>query len=70
MKEKQGLTNNTKVGLISVIIPAYKAENYIGKNLKQVNKVLGQTRYSYEIICVVDGKVDRTYQEAKKVAKK
>lgn len=53
--------------LLSVIIPAYRAEKFIEKSLLGVKNVLDQTKYSYEIICVVDGKVDRTFEEAKKV---
>ncbi len=61
--------HNTKK-LISVVIPAYKAEKIIAKNLTNVKKVLDQTRYDYEIICVVDGKVDETFKKAEKVALK
>lgn len=56
--------------LLSVIIPAYKAERFISKNLVRIKKVLDQIRYPYEVICVVDGRVDRTYENALKVAKK
>lgn len=56
--------------LVSVIIPAYAAEKFIEKNLLKVKGVLEQIRYSYEIICVVDGRVDRTFEKAKKVASK
>lgn len=52
---------------LSVIIPAYKAESFIQQNLESVHAVLSQMRYSYEIICVVDGKLDRTYEKAKKL---
>src|SRR3989304_4101907 len=55
---------------ISIVIPAYKAEIFIGKNLIQVKEVLDQIRYPYEIICVDDGSTDKTKQEAEKVAKK
>ncbi len=55
---------------LSIIIPAYKAEKFIEKNLLQVRNVLEKIRYPYEILCVVDGKVDRTWEEASKVAKK
>lgn len=55
---------------LSVIIPAYKAEGFIEKNLLKVKNVLDQLRYSYEIICVIDGRVDKTYEKAKKLAKK
>lgn len=53
--------------LLSVIIPAYAAEGFIEKSLLGVKNTLDQIRYPYEIICVVDGKVDRTFEKAKKV---
>jgi glycosyltransferase involved in cell wall biosynthesis len=65
---KQKFRNRKK--LISVIIPAYKAQGFIGKTLLYTKGVLDQTRYKYEIICVVDGQVDETFKEAEKIAKK
>lgn len=56
--------------LVSIIIPAFKAEKFITQNLLKVREVMEKTRYNYEIICVVDGQVDRTFQEAQKVSKK
>ena len=53
---------------MSIIIPAYRAEKFIGKNLLQVREVLENTRYPYEIICVIDGDVDKTRLRAQKVA--
>jgi glycosyltransferase involved in cell wall biosynthesis len=53
---------------LSIIIPAYRAEKFIGKNLLQVRNVLEETRYPYEIICVVDGDVDKTRTRAQRVA--
>ncbi len=53
--------------LLSVIIPTYRAEKFIEKSLLDIKNVLDQTRYPYEIICVVDGKVDRTFERAKRV---
>lgn len=55
---------------LSVIIPAYMAEKIIEKSLVKIKEVLDQIRYDYEIICVVDGQLDDTYQKAKRVAKK
>lgn len=52
---------------ISVIIPAYKQEKTIEKDLLRTKHVMDQLRYPYEIIVVVDGKLDRTYENAKKV---
>lgn len=54
--------------LLSVIIPAYKQEKTIVKDLKRIKKILDKIRYDYEIIIIVDGRVDRTYERAKKVA--
>jgi len=56
--------------LISVIIPAYKAEKFIRKNILHIKDVLDQTRYRYEIICVVDGQIDNTFKEAQKIERK
>lgn len=56
--------------LVSIVIPAYKAEKFIKKNLEAVRDVLEQIRYPYEIICVEDGKTDKTFQQAQKVADK
>lgn len=52
---------------LSLIIPVYKQEKIIVKNLLQVKTVLEQIRYNYEIIVVIDGIVDRSYLEVKKM---
>ena len=51
-------------------MPAYKAEKIVVKSLLNTKKVLDESGYKYEVICVVDGKLDKTWQEANKVAKK
>lgn len=56
--------------LLSVIIPAYKAEGFIAKSIRGVREVLDGAGGSFEIICVVDGRVDKTYEAALAVAKK
>lgn len=55
--------------LISVIVPAYKQEETIKKDLENIDRVLreGLKDYDYEIICVVDGNLDNTHKEAKKI---
>ncbi len=57
----------SKVHLISLIIPAYKQEKTIVRDLLRIKNVMDQLRYSYEIIVVVDGILDKTYQKAKKI---
>lgn len=55
--------------LISVIVPCYKQEQTIVEDLKRIKDVLDQLRYPIELICVVDGKIDQTFQKASKFAK-
>ncbi len=61
---------NTKKNLVSVIVPTYKQEKTIIENLKYIKNALDQLRYPTELICVVDGKIDRTYNNAKKFSEK
>lgn len=56
--------------LLSVIVPAYKQERTIKKDLKSVDFILKTglpQNYDYEIICVIDGHLDKSEREAKKV---
>ena len=55
--------------LVSVIIPAYKQEKTIKKNIEEVHKALSKTKWDFEIIVVVDGLLDKTFEEASKVKK-
>lgn len=57
----------SKKHLLSIIIPAYKQEKTIQRDLKNIENVLTQIRYDYEIIVVVDGMLDKTFEKAKKV---
>ncbi len=56
--------NSFKIELLSVIIPAYKQEKTIVKDIKTITKALETLDYKYEIIIVVDGIVDKTYTKA------
>lgn len=61
---------NKKKSLLSVIVPAYKKEKTIMADLEAIEKTLEDglsADYDYEIICVVDGNLDRTASKAKKV---
>lgn len=51
---------------LSLIVPVYKQEKTIIKNLRQIKKILGTIRYDYEIIVVVDGIVDASFQRIQK----
>ncbi len=55
--------------LLSLIVPAYKQERTIKEDLENIDEILRRglpLEYDYEIICVVDGYLDKTYQNAKK----
>jgi len=54
--------------LLSVIVPVYKQEKTIRKDLLRIKKALDKAGWNYEIVVVVDGKVDKSYQRAKKAA--
>lgn len=56
--------------LLSVIVPAYRQERTIKKDLEAINKTLDvglPKEYDYEIICVVDGELDKTKENVSKV---
>lgn len=55
---------------ISIVVPAYRAEKFIQENLQSLYDTLKKTRKSFEIICVVDGIVDTTFEKAKILEKK
>ncbi len=56
-----------KVPLVSVIIPAYNAEKYIGKCL---DSVLVQTMDDFEVLVINDGSTDNTNAVVKEYVKK
>lgn len=56
--------------LVSIVIPVYKQEKTIVKNLRRVKQVLDQLRYKTELICVIDGFVDKSFIKATKFAKR
>jgi len=53
-----------KIKLLSLVVPAYKQEKTIVKDLQNLNKVLSSFLFSYEIIVVVDGLLDKTFKKA------
>ncbi|MEK7517279.1 MAG: glycosyltransferase [Patescibacteria group bacterium] len=58
------------INLLSLVVPAYKQERTILKNIESLDKVLSETPYKYEIIVVVDGFMDNTFENAKRINKK
>jgi len=59
-----------KTKKISLIVPVYKAESFIRKNLEEMKKSISKIFPNYEIIAVIDGEVDNSKKEAEKVLSK
>lgn len=55
-----------KKNLVSLIIPAYKQEKTIAEDIIRIKEALDRLRYDYEMIVVVDGGIDKTFEKAKK----
>lgn len=55
---------------LSLIIPAFKQEKIIADNIRNLDKALFILPYKYEIIVVVDGFLDKTFEKAKSVRSK
>ncbi len=53
---------------ISVIIPAYKEKERIGRTLLEVKEYFAQNQQSYEVLVVVDGSPDNTAEVARNYA--
>ncbi len=53
--------------MLSLIVPVYKQEKVIAKNLRSILGELEKLSMDYELIVVVDGEVDRSRKEAAKV---
>lgn len=58
----------SKNHLISIIVPAYKQERTIRDDISRIQRVMQELRYDYEIIVVIDGMIDHTFDEAKRSA--
>lgn len=53
--------------LLSVVIPAFKQEKTIKEDVERILDVMYKTRFDFEIIIVVDGRVDNTLQYVKEI---
>lgn len=51
---------------LSLVLPAYKQEKTITKDIKSIEKALSELNLEYELIVVVDGYLDKTSQNANK----
>lgn len=61
--------NNKKINL-SLIIPVFKSEKFIEKNIEELDSFLKRQVKKYEIIAVVDGTIDNSFNLLTEIAKK
>lgn len=54
---------------LSIIVPVYKQEKTIKRDLEYIKSVVEKIRYKSEIICVIDGEVDNSFAIAKKFSR-
>lgn len=57
------------INFLSIVIPAYKQEKTILRDINNLDTVLSNLPYKFEIIVVVDGNLDDTFKNAKKINK-
>lgn len=56
-----------KINLLSVVVPSFKQEKTILQDIKNIADSLEKLDCKYEIIVVIDGLVDNTYDKLKKI---
>jgi glycosyltransferase involved in cell wall biosynthesis len=54
---------------ISIIIPCYRGEQYIENSIRLVGDEVGKFENQFELIVVVDGFLDRTFEKASNMLK-
>jgi len=57
------MTPKSSDHFLSLIIPVYRQEKTIVSNLRQIKSALDKIRYDYEIITVIDGKIDQSLEK-------
>ncbi len=56
--------------LLSLVVPAYKQEKTIIEDIKNLDRILSSFSNRHEIIVVVDGFLDKTFERAKTIESK
>jgi len=66
MQRKESST----IKLLSIIVPSYRQEKTIVRDIKNISRALNELKIKHEIIVVVDGIIDRTHQRAAQLQSK
>lgn len=59
-----------QIKLLSMIVPAYRQERTIAKDIIHLDETLSTLSIPYEILIIIDGKLDRTLENVKKIKNK
>ncbi len=59
-----------RIKLLSLVVPTYRQEKIIVKNIKYLENTLSKLPCKYELLVVVDGIVDKTIDKLKKIKSK
>jgi glycosyltransferase involved in cell wall biosynthesis len=57
----------TKDTILSIIVPIYKQEKTIVEDLTNIQNMMETTRWNYEIIAVVDGFLDKSFENISQI---
>ena len=58
------------IKLLSIVVPAYKQEKTILKDISNIVSSLNELKIRYELIVVIDGIIDGTYQKLSQIRSK
>lgn len=58
------------VKLLSIIVPVYRQEKTIVRNIRSLLHALADIKVPYELIIVIDGEIDGSFKAAKSVQSK
>jgi glycosyltransferase involved in cell wall biosynthesis len=61
----EGIVHSDRQIALSVVMPCYKGERFIENSIRVVNSELLSFGQAFEIVVVVDGFLDRTFERAK-----
>ncbi len=59
------MDTKNKSHFLSLIIPVFRQEKTIVRNIKNIKNALDKIRYDHEIIVVIDGMIDKSYERIK-----
>src|SRR4051812_23630958 len=63
-------SGNFNIKLLSIVVPSYRQERTILKDIQNISDTLKNLGVNYEIIIVIDGMIDKTHYKLAKIRSK